>query len=324
MAMLCCAWSPLLCVLCGVWCLSLAFAPVHASFRNEQMKQVLFPSFSGDSDVPLFSTRSAREAARASKARARGAAPRGSCKMRAFADDTVAAGAVQEEDLEANLRQAAMEWDALDADRSRTLDFAEFSALVREREVGIHSETALEARYAHIDVDGSGTITVGEYIVHSIREALARSASAPARPSASTRVSAPAMRLGDKKPRAPLLLAKQGGLRGCGRTSPMTSVGRQRGSVSGREARRLIVRRKGRRRRRTARAMDGRGLGRGGGVLGARWVIQVARPPPASIDGDGRTRPTTSTYTYKQRPRPRTWTYERRYLHSCREWGLGE
>lgn len=136
--------------------------------------------------------------------------------MRAFADDTVAAGAVQEEDLEANLRQAAMEWDALDADRSRTLDFAEFSALVREREVGIHSETALEARYAHIDVDGSGTITVGEYIVHSIREALARSGAvgAGAGPSVPTRVSAPAMRLGDKKPRAPLLLAKQGGPRG--------------------------------------------------------------------------------------------------------------
>ena len=40
-----------------------------------------------------------------------------------------------EEEFDVGMRQNAMEWDAADIDRNRVLDFEEFSALVREREV---------------------------------------------------------------------------------------------------------------------------------------------------------------------------------------------
>ena len=67
------------------------------------------------------------------------------------------------------MRNAAMEFDALDADQSRTLEFEEFSKLVREREMGVHSEEALRARFEAISDDGH--VTMASYMMNSIRDA---------------------------------------------------------------------------------------------------------------------------------------------------------
>lgn len=64
----------------------------------------------------------------------------------------------KEEDFEVGLRNSAMEFDAMDADRSHSLEFDEFSKLVREREVGIFSEDMLRQRFEAIS-DGDGHVT---------------------------------------------------------------------------------------------------------------------------------------------------------------------
>jgi len=79
-----------------------------------------------------------------------------------------------EEDFAAAMRQNAMEFDAADKDRDKKLDFKEFSAMVREREEGIHSEYSLHARFNALDRDGSGKIELHEFIRFSLRDALAR------------------------------------------------------------------------------------------------------------------------------------------------------
>lgn len=56
------------------------------------------------------------------------------------------------------------------------LDFREFSALVREREMAIHSEAALRRRFSELDIDGSGYIDMPEFIKFALRDALQRSA----------------------------------------------------------------------------------------------------------------------------------------------------
>lgn len=67
-------------------------------------------------------------------------------------------------------------WPARRPGRS-VLDFAEFSSLVREREVAIHSEDALRARFNALDMMGCGRVSISAYIVWAIKDALARSAS---------------------------------------------------------------------------------------------------------------------------------------------------
>ena len=79
--------------------------------------------------------------------------------------------------FEVAMRQAAMEYDATDDDRNRELDFREFSRMIREREMGVHSEVALQERFKELDADGSGTIDMGEYISFALRDAFVRSAS---------------------------------------------------------------------------------------------------------------------------------------------------
>ena len=73
------------------------------------------------------------------------------------------------------MRQAAMEFDASDLDRNRQLDFDEFSNMVREREVAVHTEEVLRRRFNDMDLDGSGTIDTVEYIKYALRDALFRS-----------------------------------------------------------------------------------------------------------------------------------------------------
>ena len=62
----------------------------------------------------------------------------------------------------------------MDADRNRKLDFYEFSALMREREIGIQSSGDLRKRFDAIDTDKSGTIEMSEFLVYALRDGLAR------------------------------------------------------------------------------------------------------------------------------------------------------
>jgi Ca2+-binding EF-hand superfamily protein len=72
------------------------------------------------------------------------------------------------------MRDLAMELDALDADRNRRLDYREFSRLIREREMGTHTEEALRKRFLSLDTDGSGEIELGEFLKWALRDALRR------------------------------------------------------------------------------------------------------------------------------------------------------
>jgi Ca2+-binding EF-hand superfamily protein len=78
--------------------------------------------------------------------------------------------------FEVNARHAAMEFDSGDLDRDRVLEFHEFSKLVREREMAIHTEEELWKRFTDLDTDGSGTVDVPEFIKFALRDALARAA----------------------------------------------------------------------------------------------------------------------------------------------------
>ena len=75
------------------------------------------------------------------------------------------------------MRQAAMEYDSvMQGPAGSEIDFRSFSRMIREREVGIHSEEALLERFSEIDTDGSGMIDVTEFINFALRDALMRSA----------------------------------------------------------------------------------------------------------------------------------------------------
>ena len=75
------------------------------------------------------------------------------------------------------MRQNMMEFDAHDLDRDRFLDFNEFSALVREREMGIFTEEVLRHRFGDMDQDSDGIVSMKEYVLWCLRDALRRSRS---------------------------------------------------------------------------------------------------------------------------------------------------
>jgi Ca2+-binding EF-hand superfamily protein len=81
----------------------------------------------------------------------------------------------EEENFQAGMRQNAADFQAHDTDQDGKLDFNEFCALVREREMAEFSEEELRARFVALDADGSGQVDVSEYIRFSFRDALARS-----------------------------------------------------------------------------------------------------------------------------------------------------
>lgn len=62
------------------------------------------------------------------------------------------------------MRHFVMELDNIDKNGDGVLDFDEFCNLVREREIGIHRPDDLRKRFDALDVDGSGTIDVGEFV----------------------------------------------------------------------------------------------------------------------------------------------------------------
>jgi Ca2+-binding EF-hand superfamily protein len=78
--------------------------------------------------------------------------------------------------FEAAMRQANMELDAFDSDLDSALNFREFSRLIREREMGVHTEKALATRFCELDEDGSGVIDLREYLAFALRDAIVRSA----------------------------------------------------------------------------------------------------------------------------------------------------
>ena len=74
-----------------------------------------------------------------------------------------------------NMRQMLMDLDALDTDRDRTLDFYEYSRLIKEREMGVHTRDALRCRFDNLDQDGSGLIDYAEFVAYALRESFERS-----------------------------------------------------------------------------------------------------------------------------------------------------
>ena len=81
-----------------------------------------------------------------------------------------------EEDFEDGTRNNAIDYQANDADQDGLLDFTEFCALVREREMGDHDDAEIAARFKALDSDGSGKVDMNEYILFTLRDALSRSA----------------------------------------------------------------------------------------------------------------------------------------------------
>ena len=72
------------------------------------------------------------------------------------------------------MRQLVIDLDQVDKNGDRKLDFNEFSALVREREIGIQNSATLRQRFDILDADGSGTIEMSEFFVYAMRDSLSR------------------------------------------------------------------------------------------------------------------------------------------------------
>jgi Ca2+-binding EF-hand superfamily protein len=83
---------------------------------------------------------------------------------------------ISSDSFDIGMRQLAMEFDAMDLDVNRSLDFSEFSQLIRSREMAVHSEKALRERFDALDVNGSGTVDMPEFIKFTLRDALSRTA----------------------------------------------------------------------------------------------------------------------------------------------------
>lgn len=80
-----------------------------------------------------------------------------------------------EEPFDEGMRNNAMEYQEYLNGR-RTLKFKQFCELIRQRELGTHSKEELQQRWHSIDTDRDGRISTREYLVWSLRDALARSA----------------------------------------------------------------------------------------------------------------------------------------------------
>jgi Ca2+-binding EF-hand superfamily protein len=94
----------------------------------------------------------------------------------ALADDVAGEVSDSEETFAAGMRQNAMDFDTHAMRSDHALNFHEFCALIREREEGSHSTLTLEQRFNALDTNHSGTIEMHEFLMFSLKDALARSA----------------------------------------------------------------------------------------------------------------------------------------------------
>ena len=72
------------------------------------------------------------------------------------------------------MNESERQW--FDTDHDKSLSFDEFCQLVRDRELGDHSDDELRARFNALDTDGDGSIDLREYLKFSLTDALQRSA----------------------------------------------------------------------------------------------------------------------------------------------------
>ena len=92
-------------------------------------------------------------------------------------------GAAAEEGARKNLENfhksahaTALLMETFDKDGDRKLDFREFAALVREREMGIHTEEAMRKRFLSLDQNGNGEIEYYEFLIFVLNDTCRRSA----------------------------------------------------------------------------------------------------------------------------------------------------
>ena len=79
------------------------------------------------------------------------------------------------ESFEDGMRANAAELRVADANQDGQLDFDEFCSLVREREMQQYTQKQLRARFEALDVDRSGSVDAAEYVAFMLRDALMRS-----------------------------------------------------------------------------------------------------------------------------------------------------
>ena len=92
----------------------------------------------------------------------------------AESEDVAGSGEI---DFATGMRLNAADRDAADANNDKKLDFKEFCAFVRDREVGKIPDEELKTRFNALDVDGSGFIDMNEYLQWSLKDSLMRSSS---------------------------------------------------------------------------------------------------------------------------------------------------
>ena len=73
------------------------------------------------------------------------------------------------------MKRNAEDRDAADKDNDGKLDFKEFCQFIRDREEGEPTEADMKKRFDALDSDGSGKVDMTEYLIFSLKDALARS-----------------------------------------------------------------------------------------------------------------------------------------------------
>ena len=83
----------------------------------------------------------------------------------------------RQETFRTAMRNNAMEYDEADAVQPSQdgLNFVGFCAMVRERELGEHTDDELRARFIALDITGTGKVEKHEYLRFCLRDALSRS-----------------------------------------------------------------------------------------------------------------------------------------------------
>ena len=82
---------------------------------------------------------------------------------------------LEEEKFSVGMRHNAMDYDTHDKNADNALDFDEFCALIRERELGHHTEAELRKRFNEVDENDDGGLDREEFVIFSLRDALLRS-----------------------------------------------------------------------------------------------------------------------------------------------------